>query len=547
MILERGEEYWEDGAVENLQRTPDGWEAIVNGSEEYSVEICTDGEDIEDMYCTCPYADSGRNCKHMAAVLFAVPEYIDEPEDGESVQDILQSMNEEELRKELQELMRKDIRTKERITAAYRTRPAQESDLIRFEKILDRIAKEYTDDYGCVSWDTCEDFCEALTDTIAEVIEPMIRRRETLIAFHAVQSVFRLMEDVITDAPCDEVFDAMEDAWTRIIEQAEETDRSVMYSWFSSMRSKADDLSGGYIIESVFYRSFQDDNHLELLLKETLNSLNNPDEIRIYGTSLLKKYRDILKRMGRPLDPYEKWMENHKDLEPVLSLRLEEAEERNDTGTALELLKKLYDYSEHIWDQRTYARRLLHKYEELQDPYGQKEWLHCLFRLKEISPAELQSLRSLCIPSEWTAYRESYIADHPDRTPQILAEEGLYDRLADILPQFPIETVNVYRSLLQKNHSDCLVNIYAGHIKKLESRHPCKSLYAEMKNYLVILAEIPGGMTAVSSFLRTWQIKYPTRAAMQAMISETCKSLSAFSPTDGHMEFFPVSEERASL
>ena len=35
-----------------------------------------DGEDVIDMYCSCPYAADGRNCKHMAAVLFQFEEML---------------------------------------------------------------------------------------------------------------------------------------------------------------------------------------------------------------------------------------------------------------------------------------------------------------------------------------------------------------------------------------------------------------------------------------------------------------------------------------
>lgn len=46
--------------------------AEVIGNSLYTVVIEQDSEKIIDMYCSCPHADSGANCKHMAAALYTV-------------------------------------------------------------------------------------------------------------------------------------------------------------------------------------------------------------------------------------------------------------------------------------------------------------------------------------------------------------------------------------------------------------------------------------------------------------------------------------------
>ena len=52
--------------------------AQVEGTDVYDVRIVLDGEDVIDMYCSCPYARDGHNCKHMAAVLFKFEEMLAE-------------------------------------------------------------------------------------------------------------------------------------------------------------------------------------------------------------------------------------------------------------------------------------------------------------------------------------------------------------------------------------------------------------------------------------------------------------------------------------
>lgn len=70
LILQRGRQYFKQGAVQHLTETSDGWTAEVAGQETYHVAITGIAEPIE-WYCDCPH-DRGPVCKHVAAVLFAI-------------------------------------------------------------------------------------------------------------------------------------------------------------------------------------------------------------------------------------------------------------------------------------------------------------------------------------------------------------------------------------------------------------------------------------------------------------------------------------------
>ncbi len=80
-ILSRGRQYYNAGKVKRLSYRGHRWFAVVKGSRNYNVtvELDTLGS-IESMDCSCPYADSGQACKHMAALLYAAEAY--EKENG---------------------------------------------------------------------------------------------------------------------------------------------------------------------------------------------------------------------------------------------------------------------------------------------------------------------------------------------------------------------------------------------------------------------------------------------------------------------------------
>ena len=71
-VLEQGRECFLEGAVSAIRLGEGTCSAVVSGK--YEVEIALDEEEVYDMSCTCPYAEKGHSCKHMAAVLCALEE-----------------------------------------------------------------------------------------------------------------------------------------------------------------------------------------------------------------------------------------------------------------------------------------------------------------------------------------------------------------------------------------------------------------------------------------------------------------------------------------
>lgn len=70
MILDRGKDYFYRGLVNDLEADDNHISASV-GENEYDVDIYLYNDKVVNMYCSCPYATGGNNCKHEAAVLFA--------------------------------------------------------------------------------------------------------------------------------------------------------------------------------------------------------------------------------------------------------------------------------------------------------------------------------------------------------------------------------------------------------------------------------------------------------------------------------------------
>lgn len=74
IILTRGKHYYNNGSIRNFHKDGNRYIASVKGSMTYRVSITIENESIIEMDCSCPYANEGHYCKHMAAVLYKIEE-----------------------------------------------------------------------------------------------------------------------------------------------------------------------------------------------------------------------------------------------------------------------------------------------------------------------------------------------------------------------------------------------------------------------------------------------------------------------------------------
>lgn len=82
-IYDRGEEYYENGAITEITRRGNEIDAMVEGSqyEPYHVKILFDNKGLNGCHCSCPYEDDF--CKHIVATLLTClidPEKVEERE-----------------------------------------------------------------------------------------------------------------------------------------------------------------------------------------------------------------------------------------------------------------------------------------------------------------------------------------------------------------------------------------------------------------------------------------------------------------------------------
>lgn len=84
-IIRGGQEYVNSNSVHNVIASSDEITGDVSGIDDFHVRIKTVSDALEDVSCSCPLAQSGSKCKHMAAVLLAWEQSAQTPVETKSI------------------------------------------------------------------------------------------------------------------------------------------------------------------------------------------------------------------------------------------------------------------------------------------------------------------------------------------------------------------------------------------------------------------------------------------------------------------------------
>ena len=509
--LAQGEKLFEASRVKNLTEDEYGYEAEVDGED---VTIYMDDDDeLEDMECSCEDAEGGP-CKHMAAVLFEI--YEEESVAGTaSLDEILLSMTEEQLREELREILANDEELEMRIINRYRSAPFSRHDLEELEERLEDLAYIHGD-RGFIDWHQGYAYVSAFSDVLSDTVKPMIDRGQYMTAFNALGIAYEIANTVEMDGSNGEHDDLgyhIYEYWKDILSKASEAECDKMHDWFERNYNDMDIISD--YISRILKEGFVQEKYLLPQLEDMRNKLQTATDSYSLA-SMLKRYKEILETLGMPLDEYHAWLDNHSTLRTVIDIFIKDARQANDT----ERLIGLYKEKMERYNSSDACDSLLKIAKNNHDEKHEKEYIKkLLFDFKSFAMDNIRRLKEMSEPDEWSSCFKDLLALFPSYKMALYEEEQMFDELVKALHDCEIDTVNRYRKMLADKYPEDFISMYEKHLRKLETRSPSASLYETMREFLMIIVSIPTGKERARKIIVEWNGKYPTRKAMRKMLA----------------------------
>ena len=565
-ILERGYDYYCDGAVENIEIGRDDLRADVVGTEDYEVEISLNDGKVTDMYCSCPYAAGGNNCKHMAAVLYEWTADImdeDEPEDTDN-EDMdndadAESMDLFEPAVTVCDYKKKSAAVEKLVTSAERdivqaflvsVLAEDKKLLLRFRNMVNKCAtKEDVEDYfeqideiadrylgrdHFINYYQAYDFMLELEEIIDKDVRRMIDNGSHISAFHVMNHIFVLLGNVDMDDSGGEtsmLAEQIYQLWLELLTKVNAQDKRKMFIWFTThMDGSVIDYLEEYI-EQIIMEEFKEPEYEQdklSFMEEMIEKAEKKDSgwSRDYAVGKWTvTYLKTLEEKNAPEDQLEEICKKYWNNSGVRRYYIDRYFEKKEYDRVLQVL------DESIELDKAYRGQVLEYIQKKKEIYrlqGNKSaYIEQLWKLVlEQSAGDLdiyKELKAQYSEKEWLIKREELFKKLPANAhiDRLYKEEKLYDRLlAYVLKSSGLYAVQSYENVLKKEYPKQILSKYQGEVNKMASCTGNRKHYADLVALLRRMKRIKGGSEIVETIVEEWKIKYRNRPAMMDELSK---------------------------
>jgi len=549
VIFERGEDYYHDNAVADLQMMDNGQcFAIVEGSDNYEVDIKLDENGkILDYYCNCPY--DGEICKHVVATLLKIRDENPVIKNKKSKskkktgwKEIINTVPEKELRKFAENYAAKNREFRNALSINFSEYDSTENKE-KYRKIVQNAFSlaegrygyiEYSDVYGAMLpihelLSKADNFLETKickeAFTIAAVIAPecinaiqnlddsngecgsainesfdiISKAYETTNDKNLKEEIFKYILNEADNSDYDNYgcADVLEPL---IIDMADTTNKILLVHDFINNQlekaGKMDKSSNEYNIEK--YLRYKADLFYKSGEKEKAEKI-------IYDNIHISNFRETI------VNEYiEK--ENFEGAIKLINEGIKIAIEDNYPGTESQWKKKLlkiYLLQKDIANIRKYALELffdgsygMDYYRIFKNTLSTEKWQ--IEKQKIID----EILRTTNKPSYY-GHSFSY------RAAEIYVEEKMWKELFAQVKNAPIIKILIeYTEYLKEDYSVDLLAMYKPQIERYVDKNTGRSSYQQAVSYLKHMSKIKGGKELAKSIVNSMVQKYKNRPAM---------------------------------
>lgn len=547
-ILERGFDYFCSDAVEEIEISKDGVTATVCGSEDYEVEIAFEKKGISDMYCSCPYAAGGNNCKHMAAVLFAWEEkegllegegelklhaYIPEKRTDEEIEELLEQAEEWQLKTFVSHVLHRDERQIVVLKTLLNIEFA-ERDMGQLKRRIDATIDDYLEYDGFISYHQAYTFISEMEQYLDDDVKMLMKAGRHNEAFELSSYLFVEVSNVEmddSDGGLSMFANHCVDIWEEILDQADEKTEEIIYRWMeANLSGKVVDYMEEYI-EQVFMGRFTKPKYLAEKMDYAKKKIRAMQE---FSNEWASKYEiekwlsyqiDLMEKMGCPDEEIMVYCKTYWPYPSVRKYYVAKCEIQGNVEETIKTLKESIEIDAgHFGLVRQHSLHLkdLYRSLDLQENYTKQLW----DLVTEHAPGDVEvfkELKALYSEKQWEEKREEIFSILPARgqVEGLYKEERLYDRLLQCVLAAPgLYLLQQYENDLKKDYAEEILQKYTDEVNEMAVHTADRKSYRQWISILRRMSNFQGGEEKVRQIAEDWKIRYKHRPAMMDELSK---------------------------
>lgn len=553
-ILKRGYAYYIENAVENIDISDEIIRADVIGSDDYEVEISLNNGEVTDMYCSCPYALDGKNCKHMAAVLY---EWSKDTEEEEflnevntdlfrpvytindynkkvaAVEELVCSAEEEEVRSFMVRVLAEDKKLFIRFHNTINKQVTKE-DVNNYIRQVDMIEDRYLGRNRFISYYEADGFISELEEIIEEDVRRMIDNDNYLSAFEVMNHIFVLIGSVDmddSDGGTGMLAASIYQLWLELLANVNAEEKKKMFDWFTShMDGSVIDYLEEYI-EQILMNEFEEKEYENAKLDFVEGMIaraerSDSDWSRSYTVGKwVVRYLDCLNEKEVLKEQVEEICKKYWDNSSVRRYYIDSCMKNKEYDHVLQILDECI-----LLDKR-YSGLVSEYSEKKKEIYllqgNKKAYIDQLWQLVLKHKAGdlylYRELKKQYTADEWLIKREEIFEKLPaySNVDRLYKEEKLYDRLlSDVLNAPGLYALQEYEKILKNEYPEQVLNKYNDEVNKMAMHTSDRKQYAQLVSLLRKMKHMKGGAELVEQIAAEWKVKYKNRPAMMDELSK---------------------------
>jgi len=543
-ILKRGLSYFKSGAITDFSEMSNGqYEAIVSGTEAYTVQLKISNRTIVEHNCDCPY-DMGPVCKHIVAVIFHLQQdelklnqpVIPKPRKkktksvSQQVKELLKTISHKELIEFVEENTKKDREFRVYFLASFGHISGIQSKEFYQKQIHSSLQTAKGRD-GWISWHEMK----FLNKTMQPVLENLAKNFENK-NFEVVFLMSTALLEEMTKA-----FDFADDssgdigyfinvATESLTKLAEEKlpaplKQKVFEYCISSYKQKIFegwDWHLGMLYIASKLTDKESDADIILAYLESVNGNYEREKAQSFKLDLLKRFKDTKE--------VEEFISKHISNSKIRKQEIEKAFENKNFDRAIELAKdgiKCDEQSKPGLAKDWYDWLLKIALTQNDTPNSIKYARYRLINNFRGTQDYYQILKDTIEPEKWHPFLEEIIKEVTPKNSwtytalirTIYINEAWWDRLFIMLKQnLSLENIQENEQYLAKDYSAELIELYSERIANYVEKYIGRNHYQTACKYLRRMKKL-GGNEQVDKLIELFRKQYPQRKALMDELS----------------------------
>jgi len=553
-ILKRGLQYFKKGYVSQVEELSGGeYEAVVDGSETYIVNLTLQHGVITDQACTCPY-DWGPVCKHEVAVMFYLqqeelgltvnPKKKEVSETGtlkkkpvkkktqaEKVDELLEMLSPDAVKEYIREYCQKNHSFRDLFLAKYLYLVHPVSKEL-YTKQIKAIINSVAGDFGYIDYAAARKVGSAVND-LSLSAHKEIENGNYRVAMYMGCAILEEMTKAI------EFGDDSNGDFGSGIEQAQDillliTERPID----ESLRKELFD----YCVQAFVNEKFKGWDWHYTMLELAIEIIKDEKEKQHIAMAL-----DSIKPSGEKWDyNFEKALQMKLELirktesEENLQLFLEAnlansnfrrevllgAVARKDYNRAIELAKAgiVQDEKDKPGLADEWHWHLLQIYQQQNDTQNIIQQARYLFlnSSRWATKEMYEILKKKIVASEWNAFFDQLVDDKKksgrglvfNNIAEMYVWEQQWENLMSLLVKYPtLENISGYEKYLTPNYTSQVLDLYQSGILAYLKRHVSRDYYQQACKYIRRMIKM-GGREEAAMVVKNLRTLYPQRRAL---------------------------------